>query len=739
MKLKAKNFLSWADLEFETGKGVTLIRGYNFDDGTEEGSGKSAILNALCWCIYGEIPKEACIDDVVKEGTKNCEVTVELPEFTLFRSRNPNDLQIIFGAPGKLGKSFRGSTAVHTQKEIVRLLGSFKTFCQSIYFAQNYPNKFVTANQEDKGKILSEILDLEQFDRARKNVSEKMKPLKEEIHKAEMDCGVKSSQVASDEKSLNSFTFLLEEFQREKVAKIQKLLRDHETMTAEAQNFEVEFNAKKADELKNINTLIAGCKKQRKALLEESKNAEEELKELEKEDFETVKKTLEAEIEGITQAREEAKSRLAAIESEMKAFNRMKKDIATREEDLEKNWNRIKAKEQFIQQEQATLEECQKELTIALQAQENPSKENCPTCKQPWNGDPAHYAREVFKARKTADNAQRSVDSGKAELVQLKTQNSDITSNLSALNAEFLELKRKGLQKPDELENIVARTTKDRDAVKAALKEVLNEETKLAYVRHDIELIAQKLKDVKRHEADLELQADKIIQTSPAHALEKFANKISALEAEINAEDAKQPDSLEANLKTTKKDLEKARAGLKAAQAQVENLKTAMIRLEALRDGYRDVKAYTFENTLRQLSSKANLYLGQLFNQQVTIRFKNEDLKIETLVKIDGHERPLGLYSGGQFRRIALAVDLALADVTLSRKGNKLNLMIMDEYFKDLSLTSMGRILKILQARKTPTLLIEHNDLFSQIVNNRVMVELRKGTSVLVQDEKSTG
>jgi len=74
-------------------------------------------------------------------------------------------------------------------------------------------------------------------------------------------------------------------------------------------------------------------------------------------------------------------------------------------------------------------------------------------------------------------------------------------------------------------------------------------------------------------------------------------------------------------------------------------------------------------------------------------------------------------------------VDLAIADVTLSRKGNKLNLMIMDEYFKDLSIPSMNRVLKILQARKTPTLLIEHNDLFKSIVNQSVEIELRGGTS----------
>ena len=156
------------------------------------------------------------------------------------------------------------------------------------------------------------------------------------------------------------------------------------------------------------------------------------------------------------------------------------------------------------------------------------------------------------------------------------------------------------------------------------------------------------------------------------------------------------------------------------------------MRLEGLREGFRDVKAYTFENTLRQLNSKANKYMVQLFNQQVKIRFKNEDLKIETTVNIDGHERPLGLYSGGQFRRIALSVDLALADITLARKGNRLNLMIMDEYFKDLSATSMKRILKILQARKTSDTLDRAQRFVQGDRGSDLGMELRGGISKTV-------
>jgi DNA repair exonuclease SbcCD ATPase subunit len=99
-------------------------------------------------------------------------------------------------------------------------------------------------------------------------------------------------------------------------------------------------------------------------------------------------------------------------------------------------------------------------------------------------------------------------------------------------------------------------------------------------------------------------------------------------------------------------------------------------------------------------------------------------MKIDVSVSIDGKDRPLGLYSGGQFRRIALAVDLALSDITCARNSNKLNLMILDEYCKDLSEVSMEKVLKLLQSRKGSTILIEHNSIFKSIVNNVFEVEL---------------
>jgi ATPase subunit of ABC transporter with duplicated ATPase domains len=76
-----------------------------------------------------------------------------------------------------------------------------------------------------------------------------------------------------------------------------------------------------------------------------------------------------------------------------------------------------------------------------------------------------------------------------------------------------------------------------------------------------------------------------------------------------------------------------------------------------------------------------------------------------------------------------LAVDLAIADIVASRKASKLNVLILDEYFKDLSEVSMEKCLDLLTKRKCPVILVEHNTLFKNIVENTFFARLKDGTT----------
>lgn len=724
MRVRGKNFLSIAEIDKEIPNGVTLIRGYNHDDGTEEGAGKSAIPNLVFWTLTGEMPKDVNVDQVIKEGQKYCEGLVDLPQFSVFRSRGPNDLHI----KEKDGKIWRGKDANETQKEIIKRLGmSFKTICQSVYFAQNYPNKFVTANQENKGKILSEILDLDQFDRARKIAGDRIKPLKDDLVKAEKL--VLEIQLGFDnaQKNILTYTKLIEEFNNEKMLKIQKMLGDHGKIQDEVDGFLVEFRAKQKTQVDDANEKIQKLKKEIKSFEAKmsvlSEVADSGI------DFSGAIKELEEKSSAISSIANEAKIKLGTLESEAKAQRRREKDLTGKESELELLETGISKLNVKIIDAEAVSVECADAEAAAVKAQENPSKESCPTCGGAWDGDPEHYAKEVKKAKADLSRAEKTLADLKQERIDRKAGKKPLLEAISALKLEISEFKPISSQK---LEERIAETVKDLKEITAAISEVRKQERQALEAASEINMLKSHVEYSQDEIKDLKQEIESAKEASPDAQLSKFHDRMARLEKEIEAEDAREPKTLQDKLNDAEDSCTALGLSLHVGKDEVAKIQAHINRLEALREGYREVKAYTFENTLRLLNSKANLYLTQLFNQQVKIKFQNEDLKIETLVQIDGTERPLGLYSGGQFRRIALAVDLALADVTLSRKGNTLNLMVLDEYFKDLSATSMGRILKILQARKTPTLLIEHNDLFKSIVNSTIEVELRNGTTTVV-------
>ena len=218
--ISAENLFSWANLNYEVPKGISQIIGHNLDDKTSEGSGKSAIFNTLCWVLYGKIPKTAKLDEVIKEGETYGKGSVTFANGSkVVRSRRPNDLFIL-----KEGKELRGKDSKETQGFVETLVGlSFDTFCQSIYFPQNYEKKFITANESDKVKILSEIQNLEVFDKASKAVTLEIKGYLEKITTLKTKKTLLETQVENQSQTVENYKELLESFEASKSKSINRL------------------------------------------------------------------------------------------------------------------------------------------------------------------------------------------------------------------------------------------------------------------------------------------------------------------------------------------------------------------------------------------------------------------------------------------------------------------------------------------------------------------------------------
>jgi DNA repair exonuclease SbcCD ATPase subunit len=178
-RISAENIFSWKSLNYEVKSGLSQISGINLDDGTREGAGKSSIFNILCWTLFGKIPKDVRIDEVIKQGEKYCAGRVDLLNgWSVYRSRNPNRFTVL----DENEKELQGKDSKETQELLEKKLGlTFDLFCQSIYFSQNHDKKFITANETEKAKILSDIQGLSIYDKARDSAVKQIKAAQVEI------------------------------------------------------------------------------------------------------------------------------------------------------------------------------------------------------------------------------------------------------------------------------------------------------------------------------------------------------------------------------------------------------------------------------------------------------------------------------------------------------------------------------------------------------------------------------
>lgn len=167
--LNLRNFMSYTDvhepLRFE-GIHVAVLAGDN-------GHGKSALLDAITWALWGE-SRARSPDDLIHTGATDMEVEFEFlldsQPYRVLRKRQKRGkhalatLDFFVHASGGW-RSLTERSANETQKAILRTLRmSYETFTSSSFIQQGRADAFTTSQPADRKRILAEILQLGIFD-----------------------------------------------------------------------------------------------------------------------------------------------------------------------------------------------------------------------------------------------------------------------------------------------------------------------------------------------------------------------------------------------------------------------------------------------------------------------------------------------------------------------------------------------------------------------------------------------
>ena len=174
--LTIKNFLSVGNVTQAVvldQNGLTLVLGNNLDlggDGSRNGTGKTTIVNALSYALYGNALTNIRKDNLInKTNTKNmlvtCEFESEGHSYRIERGRKPNILRFVVDdkeVDSSESEEQQGENK-ETQAEIERLLGMSHNMFKHIVALNTYTEPFLSLKTNDQRDIIEQLLGITQL------------------------------------------------------------------------------------------------------------------------------------------------------------------------------------------------------------------------------------------------------------------------------------------------------------------------------------------------------------------------------------------------------------------------------------------------------------------------------------------------------------------------------------------------------------------------------------------------
>jgi DNA repair exonuclease SbcCD ATPase subunit len=196
-----KNFLSFGDVHCQLPpSGLVLVTGWDEDLGRSNGAGKSTLFHALSWCIYGELPKDIKVEELIRRGEKSCSVTVifaiDSVQYTVTRKR-PSSLEFTIGNEKQKGNP------KYLQALIEQTIGlSYKQFLITSYFPQKGDSsRFIKQNDSMAKDFLSTILSFNKTEQAYKKLHLELKELETKV-------AAKAAELSTTEASIERFSLV---------------------------------------------------------------------------------------------------------------------------------------------------------------------------------------------------------------------------------------------------------------------------------------------------------------------------------------------------------------------------------------------------------------------------------------------------------------------------------------------------------------------------------------------------
>lgn len=237
LHLKITNFLAIGDapkLSLKD-KGLVLIQGENEDDSSanSNGVGKSSIVDALCWCLYGEtargISGDAVINKVAKKNTR-VEIHVQdgdsIYQINRYRKhsayKNQTAVEVTTVGSSTWVDISKG-TEKETQELINQIMGcSIEVFMAAIYAGQEVTPDLPKMTDKQLKTLIEEAAGVERLESAYEIARRKMNTAKDSVTIAEAARESATRRIADAQRDLDAAELNFQMFEDSRPTKAQE-------------------------------------------------------------------------------------------------------------------------------------------------------------------------------------------------------------------------------------------------------------------------------------------------------------------------------------------------------------------------------------------------------------------------------------------------------------------------------------------------------------------------------------
>jgi DNA repair exonuclease SbcCD ATPase subunit len=196
-ELTVKNFMSVGNatqaVNFDR-HDLTLVLGENLDlggDGSRNGTGKTTIINALSYVLYGQALTNIRRDNLInKTNGKNMLVSLDFSihgrNYRIERGRRPNVLKFYVNNEEQASEDDSQGDSRETQDAIESILGMTHDMFRHIIALNTYTDPFLSLKANDQRVIIEQLLGITLLSERAERIKELNRQTKDAINQEEM-------------------------------------------------------------------------------------------------------------------------------------------------------------------------------------------------------------------------------------------------------------------------------------------------------------------------------------------------------------------------------------------------------------------------------------------------------------------------------------------------------------------------------------------------------------------------